>query len=73
MHDPFAPYGVGHRPTIFRQIGICRLLQLLGLFVMDRANLHLEPPPAWASPQLLVLGWVTCDLGAVIWGRPAPC
>lgn len=68
--DPFAPYGrhpVTGQPFSDKSKTVAGLLQLLGLFGIAGIGRIYLGHTGLGIAQLLV-GWVTCGLGAVIWG-----
>jgi len=69
-YDPSAPYGrhpVTGLPYSDKSKVVAGLLQLLGLFGIAGIGRIYIGETGLGIAQLLV-GWVTCGLGAVIWG-----
>lgn len=69
-YDPSAPYGrhpVTGQPYSDKSKVVAGLLQLLGLFGIAGIGRIYIGETGLGIAQLLV-GWVTCGLGAVIWG-----
>jgi TM2 domain-containing membrane protein YozV len=69
-HDPVAPYcrhPVSGLPLSDKSKTIAGLLQLLGLFGIAGIGRIYIGETGLGIAQLLV-GWLTCGLGAVIWG-----
>lgn len=69
-YDPSAPYGrhpVTGQPLSDKSKTIAGLLQLLGLFGIAGIGRIYMGHTGLGVAQLLV-GWLTCGLGAVVWG-----
>ncbi|MCV7195420.1 hypothetical protein BST12_06575 [Mycobacterium angelicum] len=69
-YDPSAPYGrhpVTGQPYSDKSKVVAGLLQLLGLFGIAGIGRIYIGETGLGIAQLLV-GWVTCGLGAIIWG-----
>lgn len=69
-YDPSAPYGrhpVTGQPYSDKSKTVAGLLQLLGLFGLAGIGRMYAGYMSLGIAQLLV-GWVTCGAGAVIWG-----